>query len=55
MQDRGGIAQFDRASSELDDSDRAFVDRLFADRRGASYFFVVRAPPERVRRVDRLP
>ena len=47
MQERGGIVQFDQSSGELDDADRQLVDRVFADRRGASYFFVVsRASPE---------
>lgn len=47
MKDRGAIIQYDRASGELDAEDRALVDRVFADRRGASYFFVVsRASPE---------
>ncbi len=47
MQDRGGIVQFDRASAELSPASIALIDRTFADRRGASYFFVVsRASPE---------
>ncbi len=47
MQGRGGILQFDQASSVLDASDLQLIDRVFADRRGASYFFVVsRASPE---------
>jgi len=47
MRERGGIIQFDQASSELDPGDAQLVDRVFADRRGASYFFVVsRASPE---------
>jgi outer membrane protein OmpA-like peptidoglycan-associated protein len=47
MQGRGGILQFDQASSDLDASDLQLIDRVFADRRGASYFFVVsRASPE---------
>jgi outer membrane protein OmpA-like peptidoglycan-associated protein len=47
MRERGGIVQFERASSELDATDRQLIDRVFADRRGASYFFVVaRASPE---------
>ncbi|HEY6876853.1 MAG TPA: hypothetical protein VI299_02495, partial [Polyangiales bacterium] len=41
MQGRGGIVQFERASSELDAEALALVDRVFADRAGASYFFVV--------------
>lgn len=47
MQDRGGIVQYEQGSSELTASGRQLVDRVFADRRGASYFFVVsRASPE---------
>lgn len=47
MKGRGGIVQFDQAGSELDESDLSLIDRAFADRKGASYFFVVsRASPE---------
>jgi outer membrane protein OmpA-like peptidoglycan-associated protein len=47
MRERGGIVQFDQEGGELDDADRALIEQLFADRRGASYFFVVsRASPE---------
>jgi outer membrane protein OmpA-like peptidoglycan-associated protein len=47
MRERGGIVQFGRDSAELEAPDLALVDRVFADRRGASYFFVVsRASPE---------
>ena len=47
MKERGGIVQFDKEGAILDDADRALVEQLFADRRGASYFFVVsRASPE---------
>ncbi len=47
MQNRGGIVQFDQGSSELDVQDRAMIERVFAERKGASYFFVVsRASPE---------
>jgi outer membrane protein OmpA-like peptidoglycan-associated protein len=41
MQKRGGIVQFDPSSSALDPADTALVDKVFADRAGASYFFVV--------------
>lgn len=41
MQGRGGIVQFDHDSSALDPADLRMVDRVFADRAGASYFFVV--------------
>jgi hypothetical protein len=47
MKDRGGILEFDKDSADLDAEDLALVDKLFADQRGASYFFVVsRASPE---------
>jgi outer membrane protein OmpA-like peptidoglycan-associated protein len=47
MKDRGAIVQYDKKSGDLDDNDKAVIDAIFADRRGASYFFVVaRASPE---------
>lgn len=47
MQGRGGIIQFDRDSAELEEIDTALLERVYADRQGASYFFVVsRASPE---------
>lgn len=47
MAKRAGVVEFEQDSAELDASDRALVDRLFTDQRGASYFFVVaRASPE---------
>jgi outer membrane protein OmpA-like peptidoglycan-associated protein len=47
MVGRGGIVQFEQAKSELDLTDSALIDKVFADRKGASYFFVVsRASPE---------
>ena len=47
MKERGGILQYEQASAELDLEDEALIDRVFAERRGASYFFVVaRASPE---------
>jgi outer membrane protein OmpA-like peptidoglycan-associated protein len=47
MKERGGIIQFDLDKSELDPADIALVDQVFADQRGASWFFVVsRASPE---------
>lgn len=47
MKDRGSIVQFDKAASDLDELDLSTVDSTFADRGGASYFFVVsRASPE---------
>src|SRR5688572_19485923 len=41
MKERGGIIQFDLDKSELDPQDLALVDQVFADQRGASWFFVV--------------
>lgn len=47
LADRAGIIQFDKESDELDPGDAALLERLFADQRGASYFFVVsRSSPE---------
>ena len=47
MKDRGGIIEFDKDKSELDPNDLAIVDQVFADQRGASWFFVVaRSSPE---------
>lgn len=54
MSGRGGIIQFDQAMSDLDPQDLALVDKVFADRRGASYFLVVsRASPEGAVHVNR--
>ncbi|MFW6049652.1 MAG: hypothetical protein ACODAU_00680 [Myxococcota bacterium] len=47
MANRGGIVQFEKAESDLDAPDKELIDKIYADRRGASYFFVVaRASPE---------
>jgi outer membrane protein OmpA-like peptidoglycan-associated protein len=47
MKERGGIVQFDLDKSELDPGDLTLVDQVFADQRGASWFFVVaRSSPE---------
>lgn len=47
MKDRGGIVQYGKEASALDDTGKALIEQLFADRRGASYFFVVaRSSPE---------
>lgn len=47
MKDRGGIIEFDKADDALGDVDRDLVDQIFADKQGASYFFVVaRASPD---------
>ena len=47
MKERGGIVEFDQNKSELDAADLQLVDSVFADQRGASWFFVVaRSSPE---------
>lgn len=47
LKDRVSILQFDKAKSDLDAAGMALVDAAWADRRGASFFFVVaRASPE---------
>jgi outer membrane protein OmpA-like peptidoglycan-associated protein len=47
MKDRGGIVEFDKDKSELDAADLALVDQVFAEQKGASWFFVVaRSSPE---------
>jgi outer membrane protein OmpA-like peptidoglycan-associated protein len=47
MKERGGIVEFDKDKSELDPADLSLVDQVFADQRGASWFFVVsRSSPE---------
>lgn len=47
MKGRGGIIQFDKAEAALDPNAVQLVESVFADRRGASYFFVVsRASPD---------
>jgi outer membrane protein OmpA-like peptidoglycan-associated protein len=47
MKSRGGIVQFEKEESELDADAIQLVDQVFADQRGASYFFVVsRSSPE---------
>ncbi len=38
---RGGVVLFDVGKEELDEGAKALIDDLWADRRGASYFFVV--------------
>jgi outer membrane protein OmpA-like peptidoglycan-associated protein len=44
---RAAILQFDKDSADLDPSAIGLLEKTFADRRGASYFFVVsRASPE---------
>jgi len=47
LSQRAGIIQFDQDSAELDPNDQKLLGELFADQRGASYFFVVaRSSPE---------
>lgn len=47
LADRAGIVQFDKESADLDPGDAALLEQVFADQRGASYFFVVaRSSPE---------
>jgi outer membrane protein OmpA-like peptidoglycan-associated protein len=44
---RAAILEFDSGKAELDDSDLALLDKVFADQGGGSYFFVVsRASPD---------
>jgi outer membrane protein OmpA-like peptidoglycan-associated protein len=38
---RAGVVLFDKAKEDLDDGGKAMIDKLWADRRGASYFFIV--------------
>lgn len=47
LADRAGILQFGKDDDQLDDADRALLNRIFADQKGASWFFVVaRSSPE---------
>jgi outer membrane protein OmpA-like peptidoglycan-associated protein len=47
LSQRAGILQFEQDSDALDADDQALLDKLFADQRGASWFFVVaRSSPE---------
>ena len=47
LAERAAIIQFDKDSAELDAAGADLLEKAFADRRGASYFFVVsRASPE---------
>jgi len=47
MAERGGIVQFEKDSSEMDDMGRKLTEDIFSGQKGASYFFVVsRASPE---------
>lgn len=41
MKQRGGIIQFDLNSATLDADDSQLTDKVFSERGGASYFFVV--------------
>ena len=47
LKERAGILQFDQDSADLDAGDQQVLDQIFADQRGASWFFVVsRSSPE---------
>jgi outer membrane protein OmpA-like peptidoglycan-associated protein len=47
MKERGGIVEFDKDKSELDPGDLQMIDQVFAEQKGASWFFVVaRSSPE---------
>jgi outer membrane protein OmpA-like peptidoglycan-associated protein len=47
LSQRAGIIQFDQDSAALDPNDTKLLDQMFADQRGASWFFVVsRSSPE---------
>ncbi len=47
LAERAAILQFDKDSADLDAAAADLLEKTFADRRGASYFFVVsRASPE---------
>jgi outer membrane protein OmpA-like peptidoglycan-associated protein len=47
LEERAGIIQFGKEDSELDAGDEQMLAQVFADQRGASYFFVVaRSSPE---------
>jgi len=41
MQKSGGIVQYPLGSAQLDEDAKALIERVFAERGGASYFFVV--------------
>jgi outer membrane protein OmpA-like peptidoglycan-associated protein len=47
MKDRGGIVQFELGKSDLDANALALIEQVFADQKGASWFFVVaRSSPD---------
>ena len=47
MKDRGGIVQFELDKADLDPNSLQLIDQVFADQRGASWFFVVaRSSPD---------
>ena len=47
MKERGGIIEFEQGKTDLGPEDSQLIDKIFADQKGASYFFVVsRASPE---------
>jgi outer membrane protein OmpA-like peptidoglycan-associated protein len=54
MKDRGGIVQFELGKSDLDANALALIDQVFADQKGASWFFVVaRSSPDGTVEVNR--
>lgn len=54
MKARGAIVEFSKGGSKLDERGTKLIDDVFADRKGASYFFVVgRASPDGPLRFNR--
>lgn len=41
LKERGGVLLFDDGSEKLDEQSQALIDKLWAERKGARYFFVV--------------
>jgi outer membrane protein OmpA-like peptidoglycan-associated protein len=41
LKDRGGVVMFDDGSEKLDEGSMALIEKLWQDRKGARYFFVV--------------
>jgi outer membrane protein OmpA-like peptidoglycan-associated protein len=47
MKERGGIIEFEQGKTDLGPEDTQLINKIFADQKGASYFFVVsRSSPE---------
>jgi outer membrane protein OmpA-like peptidoglycan-associated protein len=54
MKERGGIIQFEQGKTDLSESAKTLLDKVFSEQRGASYFFIVaRASPEGTVNVNR--